>query len=110
MKAVFSGLGAWALQRASALAVLAFLLAVVLRLLVDPPRSFEAWQAWVGHPAMRIGLLCFIVALALHAWVGMRDVVLDYVKPFPVRVGALGVLVLGLLLTVAWTAVIVLTM
>ena len=110
MKATFTGLRAWAWQRASALAVLLFVLYVVLRLLAAPPDSYAAWRAWVGHPAMRVGLLFFIAAVAMHAWVGMRDVILDYVKPLPARLGALAVLLLGLLLTVAWTAVLVVSL
>jgi len=110
MKGTLSGLRAWVWQRASALAVLLFVLYVVLRLLVAPPDSYAAWHAWLGHPAMRIGLLFFICAVAMHAWVGMRDVILDYVKPLPLRLGALGLLLLGLLLTVAWTAVVVVSL
>jgi succinate dehydrogenase / fumarate reductase, membrane anchor subunit len=110
MKAAFSGLRAWALQRASALAVLLFILYVVLRLLLAPPDSFEAWRGWIGSGGMRVGILFFIAAVALHAWVGMRDVILDYVKPVGPRLGVLALLLLGLALTVAWTVLTVLSL
>jgi succinate dehydrogenase / fumarate reductase membrane anchor subunit len=34
---------------------------------------------------MRLGTLFFFAALLYHAWVGMRDIVMDYVKPVGVR-------------------------
>ena len=45
-------------------------------------------------------LLCKILrqwpfgALLLHAWVGARDVLMDYVKPLPLRIGLMTLLVL----------------
>ena len=34
---------------------------------------------------MRIATLLFVLALALHAWVGMRDIFMDYVQPLGLR-------------------------
>jgi succinate dehydrogenase / fumarate reductase membrane anchor subunit len=89
MKAAFTGLPAWALQRATALVVLGWLLYFVLHLLAAPPASWDEWRAWVLHPAMRLGLMLFFAAAALHAWVGVRDVILDYIKPLGLRLAAL---------------------
>ncbi len=34
---------------------------------------------------MRVVTLLFIVSLAFHVWVGVRDIWMDYVKPVGVR-------------------------
>jgi succinate dehydrogenase / fumarate reductase membrane anchor subunit len=36
---------------------------------------------------MRVATLLFIVSFAWHAWVGVRDILMDYVKPDGVRLG-----------------------
>ena len=53
----------------------------------------------VRRPADEARHLLFIVSLLLHAWVGMRDILMDYARPMSVRL-ALEVLVAVLL--VAW--------
>ncbi len=108
MKATLSGLRAWVVQRVTAIGSLLFLLYFALHLLLAPPSSQQAWQAWLATPAMKIALILFFGAVALHAWVGMRDVVLDYVKPLGLRLACLGLLVGTLVATVAWVAVLLL--
>ena len=74
-----SGLRAWVLQRISAVYLGAFGLMLLWRLLLDPPGGFEEWRAWVTQPWVSIGMFLFVAALLLHAWVGIRDVLIDYV-------------------------------
>jgi succinate dehydrogenase / fumarate reductase membrane anchor subunit len=38
---------------------------------------------------MNIATAGFILALVAHAWVGMRDVILDYIKPVGLRLALL---------------------
>ncbi len=34
---------------------------------------------------MRIATFLFLVSLFLHAWVGVRDILMDYIKPVGLR-------------------------
>ena len=34
---------------------------------------------------MRLATWLFIATLAMHAWVGMRDILMDYVRPLGLR-------------------------
>jgi len=43
------------------------------------------FSATPGGMAMRVLTLVVIVSLGYHAWVGMRDVWMDYVKPMGAR-------------------------
>lgn len=76
-----TGTGTWLVQRATALA-LAFTLPVLcIHVLFALPADFAAWRALFQPQAVRLTCVLAAAALALHAWVGMRDVLMDYVRP-----------------------------
>lgn len=102
MRSTLSGLRAWLLQRITAVFLLVFILFALSRLAFDRPQTYEAWHGWITGSAMRIALLVFFASLVLHAWVGLRDVTLDYVKPPALRTAALALLALGLAALGAW--------
>jgi succinate dehydrogenase / fumarate reductase, membrane anchor subunit len=91
-----SGLRAWLIQRVTAVYMLLFLVFVLLHFLLARPASYLAWRAWIADPAVGIGGLVFFAGLLAPLWIGVRDVILDYVKPLAVRVAALAFLGLGL--------------
>ena len=96
-----SGLRAWAVQRLSAVYLALFAVALAGKLLLAPPADAAAWRAWVAQPAVNAAFGLALAALLLHAWVGVRDVALDYVHPPALRLALLA-LVLGALAACAW--------
>ncbi|WP_455211584.1 succinate dehydrogenase, hydrophobic membrane anchor protein [Kaarinaea lacus] len=90
------GLKAWLVQRLTAVYMAVFILFAVIKFLLTPPQSYQEWIAWVAHPVTNAALALFIVALLFHAWVGLRDVIMDYVKSFTIRTGLLSVLIIVL--------------
>jgi succinate dehydrogenase / fumarate reductase, membrane anchor subunit len=106
---LFSGQRAFVVQRLSALVLLAAAAAATLRLAFGAPPSFAHWEAWAAQPLGAAVLLVAAAALIAHAWVGIRDVVLDYVHPFALRLTVLSFAATGLALLAAWTALIVLS-
>ncbi len=99
-----SALRAWLVQRISAVYMLVFLVLLLLHLLLDPPRTYGAWQGWVANPAIGVAILVFFAALMVHAWVGLRDVILDYVRPVAVRTTMLSLVGFALAGLGAWVA------
>jgi succinate dehydrogenase / fumarate reductase membrane anchor subunit len=83
---VASGLKAWVVQRTTAVYLAVFATYLVLHFLVAPPSDYDAWRQWVARPLVSVGFLLFLPALLAHAWVGIRDVLIDYVKPIGLRV------------------------
>lgn len=79
------GMRAWVLQRFSAVYIAIFCLAAALFLLPDMPTTYIEWRALFTHPVTNIACLLFMLALLAHAWVGMRDIIIDYVHPFALR-------------------------
>ncbi|MET0052790.1 MAG: succinate dehydrogenase, hydrophobic membrane anchor protein [Candidatus Thiodiazotropha sp.] len=92
-----SGLKAWFLQRATALYLILFTLYFLQHMIFSPPADYQAWQGWVASPLVGFALLLFFASLLLHAWVGIRDVLIDYVHPTAARVTILSII--GFLLT-----------
>ncbi|WP_353962036.1 succinate dehydrogenase, hydrophobic membrane anchor protein [Crenobacter oryzisoli] len=100
---VITGLHAWLLQRITAVYMLFFIPYLLIHFLLDPPHSYLAWRAWMGSASVSIATIVFSASLLLHAWIGIRDVVMDYVKPLALRLSALIVVAFGLAAVVAWT-------
>jgi len=86
------GLRDWLLQRISAVYVAAFTLYCLTHIALQPATGFQQWHDWLRHPVMAVASAGFIVALLLHAWVGMRDVVLDYVQALSLRLALLSLI------------------
>jgi succinate dehydrogenase / fumarate reductase membrane anchor subunit len=95
-------LRAWLVQRVSAVYLLLFIVFLAGHFLLDPPRDFDAWRGWVAQPWVGVAIMSGFVALLLHAWVGVRDVILDYVQPMALRVPALSLLGVGLIAIGLW--------
>lgn len=106
MRSAFSGLRAWLVQRFTAVFLLLFILFVLGRLSFDRPQTYDAWHAWFAGDGMRIALPVFFASLLLHAWVGLRDVTLDYVKRPAARTTLLALLALVFAALGAWVLLI----
>lgn len=78
-----SGLAAWLVQRLSALFMGLFVVAIAMILLSRPDLDYARWRALFAQPLIAISTTMFFLALLLHAWVGMRDVILDYAGQSP---------------------------
>lgn len=79
------GLRDWLAQRATAVIMAIYLAVFGLLLLALRPDSYEAWRGLFVLPGMRLASSVFFGALFYHAWVGVRDIVMDYVQPTLVR-------------------------
>ena len=86
------GLRDWLLQRICAVYLAGFLVYFMAHLVLQPMDSYQQWHNWMRHPLMAIASAGFIVALLLHGWVGMRDVVLDYVHALSLRLAVLSLI------------------
>jgi succinate dehydrogenase / fumarate reductase membrane anchor subunit len=99
-----SGLKAWVLQRATAIYIGLFALYLLSVMLFTPPTDYAAWRDWFATPLMGIATLVFVVAILLHAWVGIRDVVVDYIWHTPSRITVLSLVALGLVACGLWAS------
>jgi len=100
-----SGLRAWYVQRLSALYIVLYLLASLISLSLHGwPTTFAAWQMLWSYPLINLATVLFALALVMHAWVGIRDVLLDYVSIFALRLTLLTLFAVMLLISFLWFA------
>lgn len=97
-----TGFRAWVLQRVTAIYIGFFTLVLIGRLVVIPPASYLEWREWAAGPWVNIGLLLFFVSVLLHAWVGVRDILVDYVHPLLARLTLLSLTGFGLVACGLW--------
>ncbi len=96
------GLRAWLVQRVSAIYLGLFVLYVVFHLMTTASGSFDAWRGWIADPLVGVLWALAMLSLLLHAWVGIRDVFIDYLHPFGLRISLLGVVAFALLAYAVW--------
>jgi succinate dehydrogenase / fumarate reductase membrane anchor subunit len=102
MRKAVTGLRAWLVQRVSAVYMFLFIVFFLAHFVVGPPHSYPAWHAWMMSPSVSVITAAFFAALLAHAWVGLRDVIIDYIHPVAVRVCVLALLGVGLAATGIW--------
>jgi len=102
-----TGTGTWLMQRASAVVLALTLPALALYVLAALPLDFAGWQALFAPLWLRVLMLLTAAALALHAWVGMRDIFMDYVPSTGLRLALYLAVIVTLAGSVAWLAAIV---
>ena len=79
------GLRDWLAQRVTALLMALFTLVVLLQLLLPGELGYDRWAGIFAAQWMKVLTFVVILSLAYHAWVGVRDILMDYVKPVGTR-------------------------
>lgn len=97
-----SGLGAWSIQRLSAIYMSIFSTYALIQFLSRDSFGYQSWIGWVADPINKIVIGLFVLSLLVHAWVGSRDIILDYVKPFYFRIIKLSITAFLLLAMGLW--------
>jgi succinate dehydrogenase / fumarate reductase membrane anchor subunit len=102
MKYFSQGLRMWIIQRFTALYMFLFVLFMLGFFVLQGPFDYERWRLFMENPLTMTAWTLFFLGLLMHAWVGMRDAVMDYVNTFAVKIFVLGMLAIGLLTMAVW--------
>ncbi len=98
------GVGDWLLQRLTAGVMAIYTVGFIACIAWHPIGSYAEWKGLFDRPVVRLGTMLFFAALLYHAWVGMRDIVMDYVKPAGIRLVLESAVGLALLAYFFWSA------
>jgi succinate dehydrogenase / fumarate reductase, membrane anchor subunit len=98
------GLGDWLLQRLTAVVMALYTLVLAFVLIKWAPSSHAEWRSLFGGGFFRAFTMLFVIALLYHAWVGMRDILMDYVHGTALRLSLQSAVVIVLLLYLIWSA------
>ncbi len=97
------GLRDWLIQRITTVVMVVYLLSLAVYLLMQSYLDYDVWTALFPNLIVRTFSLLFLLSLFYHAWVGIRDIVMDYVKPASVRLVIHVLVILALLLYTIWS-------
>ena len=73
------GLKDWLAQRVTALVMIVYTV-IFLVALGRGTVSYASWKALFTQEWMRFATLLFVASVLIHAWVGVRNVWMDYIK------------------------------
>ncbi len=79
------GLSGWVAQRVSAVVMAIYCVIVTVVLIGGAPLNHAVLAELFRQGWMRVATLLFIASYAAHAWVGLRDILMDYARPAGLR-------------------------
>jgi succinate dehydrogenase / fumarate reductase membrane anchor subunit len=80
-----NGVHDFILIRATALIMAAYSIFMLGFFISTPEVTFELWQGLFANMAMKVFTILTIIAVLFHAWIGIWQVLTDYVKNIKVR-------------------------
>jgi succinate dehydrogenase / fumarate reductase membrane anchor subunit len=100
------GLRDWLGQRVTAIALTLYSVYLLIAVLTVPRLTYSSWYGLFLSPFMRVATLLAMLSLIYHAWIGIRDVLMDYIQKTWMRL-SLEIITLTLLAGYAcWTVII----
>jgi len=81
------GLDMWLMQRAGAVYMALFIPVFLTLAAGSAPLDYIAWRGLFTPLAMKVAVLLFVLCLLVHAWIGLREIFIDYVHVLVLRLG-----------------------
>jgi succinate dehydrogenase / fumarate reductase membrane anchor subunit len=97
------GLRDWLAQRITAAIMAVYSVILVVVLMSESPIRYAVWKDLFAQGWMRVATLLFGVSLAWHMWVGVRDILMDYVKPDGLRLALQVMTLVTIAAYLGWT-------
>ncbi|OYY95822.1 MAG: succinate dehydrogenase, hydrophobic membrane anchor protein [Hydrogenophilales bacterium 28-61-23] len=72
------GLDMWLMQRASSIYMALFMPLFAIYVLAAPSLDYAGWRALFMPLGMKVAVLLCVLAVLLHAWIGLREIFIDY--------------------------------
>lgn len=96
------GLRDWLAQRLTAIVMTLYSVLFMVILRTAPRLDFAGWRHVFAPQWMKLATLLFLVSLFLHAWIGVRNIFMDYVKSGGVRLALYTVAIAWLVVCAGW--------
>lgn len=97
------GMRDWLAQRLTAILMAVFTVVLLVSFLTGQNFGYEGWAGLFSRQWFKLFAMVTFFALFYHAWVGVRDIWMDYVKPVGIRLTLQTLTVFWLLACAAWT-------
>jgi len=93
----------WLIQRLSAVVMALYTVLVLAIVLWNGGIDYSVWTDLFAHGGFKLASFLFMVSLLYHAWIGVRDILMDYIKPAGIRLLLETVTVIALFAYLGWT-------
>jgi len=96
----------FAIQRLSGVVIAVFTVWLLIELLMLPSLTYGNWAGLFATMRMKVVTSVAVLALTYHAWIGVRDILMDYIKPAMLRLALEAAAIVVLVGYVAWAVTI----
>lgn len=100
------GMRDWLAQRITGVILAVYAILLVTLVFTRKEMSYGVWAGLFAESWMKVATLLAVLALIYHAWVGVRDIYMDYIKPTAIRLTLQVLTILALISYAAWALVI----
>lgn len=98
----YPGMRFWLMQRIAAVVMAVYFPLAMLYFLIAMPVDYDAWLQFNQPIWWRVVSVINILSICLHAWIGVRDVLRDYVPSLRLRDVLQALIEVSLVAYVVW--------
>ncbi|NHB86334.1 succinate dehydrogenase membrane anchor subunit [Photorhabdus tasmaniensis] len=80
-----TGIHDWLLLRASAIIIVLYVLYMLGFVAITSDITYEVWRGFFSSSITKVFTVLALFSILAHAWIGMWQVLTDYVKPLALR-------------------------
>ena len=96
------GMRDWLSQRITAVLMAIFTIVLLAQVIFGGPLGYDRWAGIFSTQWMKVLTFVVFISLGWHAWVGVRDIWMDYVKPVALRLALQVATIVWLLGCMGW--------
>ncbi|MFM2029043.1 MAG: hypothetical protein RL517_234 [Pseudomonadota bacterium] len=79
------GLKEWIIQRVTAIVMVVFTVVLIVGYIITGCAKYVGLAGLFSNQFMKLLTLLTFISLFYHAWIGIRDIWMDYIKPVSIR-------------------------
>lgn len=73
------GIKDWLIQRLSAVLIVVFSIILLIGLFCTPS-TYASWRQFFSYVTVKVVVQITVISIIIHAWIGVRDIWMDYIK------------------------------
>lgn len=102
-----NGIHDWLLLRAAAMVMTLYVIYILGFLIMSGTLTYEIWRGFFASSFTKVFTLLTLFSILVHGWIGMWQVLTDYIKPLAPRLLLQLVVVVALLVYAIYGTVVV---
>lgn len=102
-----NGIHDWLLLRAAAMVMTLYVIYILGFLVMSGTLTYDVWRGFFASSFTKVFTLLTLFSILVHGWIGMWQVLTDYIKPLALRMMLQLVIVVALLVYAIYGTVVV---